>query len=113
MKSQLLCSRIGCMDTMHAILFLPFAAVTRRSVACSNAQEEGVTVIVSISPQSRASLAEATGMSAQAVLRRLTSFFSGLVSGYIADGPGEQQMVGLNFAMSRCDALWTDNNSEI
>ena len=43
-------------------------------------QEEGTTVIVSVSPQSRASLAEATGLDVDAVQRRLTSFFTKLVS---------------------------------
>jgi iron only hydrogenase large subunit-like protein len=43
-------------------------------------QEEGTTVIVSVSPQSRASLAEAAGLDVDAVQRRLTSFFTKLVS---------------------------------
>ena len=47
---------------------------------CVPLQEEGTTVIVSVSPQSRASLAEATGLDSEAVLRRLTAFFTKLVS---------------------------------
>jgi iron only hydrogenase large subunit-like protein len=49
--------------------------------AChSHLQEEGTTVIVSVSPQSRASLGEAAGLDPETVQRRLTSFFTKLVS---------------------------------
>lgn len=49
-------------------------------VPVTHSQEEGTTVIVSVSPQSRTSLAEATGLDVDAVQRHLTSFFTKLVS---------------------------------
>lgn len=48
-------------------------------------QEPGVTVIVSVSPQSRASLAEAAGLTPQQVLRRLTGFFRNLGVALVLD----------------------------
>ncbi len=48
-------------------------------------QEQGTTVIVSVSPQSRASLAEANGVTSWQVQRRLAAFFTRLGAAAVLD----------------------------
>lgn len=70
-----------CCRTQTVVSYLCRAVCNIGAFVCrSDLQEEGTTVIVSVSPQSRASLGEAAGLDPEAVQRRLTSFFTKLVS---------------------------------
>lgn len=79
LQDCLACS--GCVTSAETVL-LEHQSIEEFS---AKLQEEGITVIVSISPQSRASLAEASGLTPVQVLRRLTHFFQELGVKHVFD----------------------------